>query len=184
MKRLIDPSGNSGIGASDSLKLPRSSSPKESTTACPIEIKSLLRRKLRIMFTVGNVDRYIGRRSGRQSIDTRSTLGRLSIESRPSVDRLSIDCRSSIDRHSVDCRPTYMSADIAFQVTDTSPTLGRHFADTWPTLRRYLADTSPILDRYLADTWPTLHRYLTDTRHNQPNHYWRSRDLKHFSLRT
>lgn len=46
MKRSIDPSGNSGIGASDSLKLPRSSSPKESTTACLIEIKSLLRKKL------------------------------------------------------------------------------------------------------------------------------------------
>jgi len=30
---------------------------------------------LRIMFTIGNVDRYIGR----HSIDTRSTLGRLSI---------------------------------------------------------------------------------------------------------
>ena len=35
------------------------------------------------MFTVGNVDRYIGRRSSRHSIDTRSTLGRLSIDSRP-----------------------------------------------------------------------------------------------------
>ena len=46
MKRSIDPSGNSEIGASDSLKLPRSSSPKESSTACPIEIKSLLRKKL------------------------------------------------------------------------------------------------------------------------------------------
>ena len=46
MKRSIDLSGNFGTGASDSLKLPRSSSPKESTTACPIEIKSLLRTKL------------------------------------------------------------------------------------------------------------------------------------------
>ena len=47
MKRSIDSSGNSGIAAS--LKLPRLSSPKESTTACPIEsieIKSLLRKKL------------------------------------------------------------------------------------------------------------------------------------------
>lgn len=34
---------------------------------------------LRIMFTIGNIDRYIGRHSGRHSIDTRSTLGRLSI---------------------------------------------------------------------------------------------------------
>ena len=37
-----------------------------------------------ITFTVGNVDRYIecyiGRRSGRHSIDTRSPLGRLSID--------------------------------------------------------------------------------------------------------
>ena len=38
----------------------------------------------RIMFTVGNADRYInrniGRRSGRHSIDTRSPLGPLSID--------------------------------------------------------------------------------------------------------
>ena len=37
-----------------------------------------------IMFTVGNVDRYIdryiGRRSGRQSIDTRSILDRHSVD--------------------------------------------------------------------------------------------------------
>ena len=46
MKRSMDPSGNSGIRASDSLKLPRSSSPNESTLACLIEIKSPLRKKL------------------------------------------------------------------------------------------------------------------------------------------
>ena len=51
------------------------------------------------MFTVGEVDRYIdrciGRRSGRQSIDTRSILDRhpVDIESRPSIDRVSIACR-------------------------------------------------------------------------------------------
>ena len=63
-----------------------------------------------IMFTVGNVDRYIdryiGRRSGRQSIDTRSTLGRLSIETRSRVDRVSIECRSTLDRVSAECRST------------------------------------------------------------------------------
>ena len=59
-----------------------------------------------IMFTVGNVDRYIGRRSGRQSIDTRSTLGRLSIEGRPTLDRVSIDSRSSVHRLSIDCPST------------------------------------------------------------------------------
>jgi len=60
-----------------------------------------------IMFTAGNVDRYIdrhiGRRSGRHSIDTRSPLRRLSI----------------------DTRSRCMSADIAFRVTDTSPTRGQ-----------------------------------------------------------
>ena len=59
----------------------------------------------RIMFTVGNVDRYIdryvGRRSGRQSIDTRSTVDRESTDYRSSVDRLS----TSINRLSIDCRP-------------------------------------------------------------------------------
>ena len=126
---------------------------------------------------------YSQSRSG-HSIDTRSTLDRLSIESRPSVDRVSIDCGQTVDHHSIDSQSTCTSADIAFQVTDTSPTLGRHLADTWPTLRRYLADTWPILDRHLADTPPILDRYLTDTTDNQPNHYWRSRDLKHISLRT
>ena len=80
---------------------------------------------MRIMFTVGSVDRYvdryIGRRSGRHSIDTRST-----------VDRHSVDCRSTLGRHSVDsrwivgryvCRPILLSGH-------------RYLADTWPTLRR------------------------------------------------
>ena len=52
----------------------------------------------RIMFTVCNVDRYIGRRSGRHAIDTRSPLGRQSTETRSTVDRLSIaissECRT------------------------------------------------------------------------------------------
>ena len=53
---------------------------------------------LRIMFTVGNVDRYIGRRSGRQSIDTRSILDRHSVDCRSRVDRLYIECRTTVDR--------------------------------------------------------------------------------------
>ena len=60
------------------------------------------------MFTVGNVhrfiDRYIGRRSGRQSIDTRSILDRHSVDCRSRLDRLSIECRSSVNRVSTDCR--------------------------------------------------------------------------------
>ena len=118
------------------------------------------------MFTVGNVDRYIdcyiGRRSGRHSIDTRSIL-----------DRHSIDTRSTVDRHSVDSR-----SPVGRYLADTSPILGR------PTLGRHLADIWPILHRYLTDTPPILDRYLTNTRHNHLTHYWRSRDLKHISLRT
>ena len=55
--------------------------------------------KIGIMFTVGNVDRYIGRRSGRQSIDTRSILDRHSVDCRSRVDRLSIECRSTVDEY-------------------------------------------------------------------------------------
>ena len=55
------------------------------------------------MFTVGNVDRYIdrciGRRSGRQSIDTRSILDRHLVDCRSRVDRVSIECRSPVDRY-------------------------------------------------------------------------------------
>ena len=88
-----------------------------------------------IMFTVGNVHRYIGRRSGRHSIDTRSPLG-----------RPSIDTRLRLGWYSVDSWLRCMSADIAFQVTDTSPILDWYLTDTWPTLGRYLTDTWPILD--------------------------------------
>ena len=66
---------------------------------------------IRIMFTVGNgdryVDRYIGRRSGRHSIDTRSTLGRHSIDTRSPVDRHSVDCPSTLGRHLVDSRSIF-----------------------------------------------------------------------------
>ena len=69
----------------------------------------------RIMFTVGNVDRYIDRYIGRHSIDiavpSRSTVDRLAIDSRSTLDRLwsrggqqSIDCRSRGGRQSIDCR--------------------------------------------------------------------------------
>ena len=51
----------------------------------------------RIMFTVGNVDRYIGRRSGRHSIDTRSILARYSIDTRSSLGRLPIASRPTGD---------------------------------------------------------------------------------------
>ena len=144
---------------------------------CGIHENKLACKHIRIMFIVGNVDRYndcySGRSSSWHSIDTRSTLGRYSVDCRSTVDWHSIDTPSIVDRQSVDGRSTCMSADISFQVTDTSLTLGRHFADTWPILDQHFADTS----------------HLTDTRHNQPTHYWRSCDLKwvlikHISLRT
>ena len=51
-------------------------------------------KETRIMFTVGSVDRYIGR----QSMDSRSIVDRQSIDSRSTVDRKSIDSRSIVDR--------------------------------------------------------------------------------------
>ena len=49
----------------------------------------------RILFTVGNVDRDIGRYSGRQSVDSRSILGRHSVDSRSTLGRYSVDSRST-----------------------------------------------------------------------------------------
>ena len=58
----------------------------------PLEFRKMLlfeTKRTKIMFTVGNVDRYIdrysGRRSGRHSIDTRSTLGRHSVDTRSTL---------------------------------------------------------------------------------------------------
>ena len=95
------------------------------------------------MFTVGNVDRYISRRSGRQSIDTRSILDRHSVDCRSRVDQLSIECRSSIDRESTDMYVGRHSFSGHRYLADTLPILGRHLTDTWPTL-------PPILDQYIA----------------------------------
>ena len=59
-------------------------------------LRNKINDNFRIMFTVGNVDRYIDRyidqRSGRQLIDTRSILDRHSVDCRSRVDRLSIEC--------------------------------------------------------------------------------------------
>ena len=64
-----------------------------------------LHQKDGIMFTVGNVDRYIGRRSGWQSID-------YSIDTRSTGDRVWTECQLSIDRLS-----TTTSTDIAVDIT-------------------------------------------------------------------
>ena len=61
----------------------------------------------RIMFTVGNVNRYIGRRGDRYSIATHST-----------VDRHSVDTQSIVGRH----------------VGRHSFSVHRYLADTWPIL--------------------------------------------------
>ena len=62
----------------------------------------------RILFTVGNVDRDIGRYSGRQSVDSRSILGRHSVDSRSTLGRqsvdIAVDSRSIVGRHSVETR--------------------------------------------------------------------------------
>ena len=55
---------------------------------------------IRILFTVGNVDRDIGRYSGRYSVDSRSILGRHSVDSRSTLGRYSVDTRSTLGRHS------------------------------------------------------------------------------------
>ena len=104
-----------------------------------------------ILFTMGNVDRDIGRHSGqcsgRYSVDTRSILGRQSVDTRSALGRQSVDIavnrRSIVGRDTVDSRSRCVSADIAFP----SSTLRRHFADTSPTLRRLFADTLPTLRR-------------------------------------
>ena len=91
------------------------------------------------MFTVGSVDRSIGRYSGRHSVDSRSTLG-----------RQSVDSRSIVGRDTVDSRSRCVSADYySFSFTDTSPTLRRHFADSWLIVGRYLTDVS-------VSNWSTL----------------------------
>ena len=53
--------------------------------------------KFQIMFTVGNVDRYIGRHSIDIAVDSRSTVSRLSIHWRSRGGRLSIDSRQTVD---------------------------------------------------------------------------------------
>ena len=123
------------------------------------------------MFTVGNVDRYIGRRSGWQSIDTRSSIvNSRSIVGRQSVDmyvgrlifsghRYLADTWPTLGRYLADSWPTLRW--YCWYLTDTWPTLRRHFADTSPTLRWHFADTSLILDRYY--TSPTLRWYFADT---------------------
>ena len=56
-----------------------------------------------ILFTVGNVDRDIGRYSGRKSVDSWSTVGQQSVVSRSIVGRWSVDSeidyRPSIGRY-------------------------------------------------------------------------------------
>ena len=81
-----------------------------------------------IMFTVGNVDRYIGRHSGRQSIDTRSTVDRESTDYPSSVDRVSIECQSTVDRlltaMSIDCPSTGGRYSGRRTSTEYRPTVG------------------------------------------------------------
>ena len=77
-----------------------------------------------ILFTVGNVDRYIDRWPiyHRHMTDIRSrcvdeispdtrpmvylSVDRMSVDTRPTVDNLSIDSRSTVGRQAVDCRAT------------------------------------------------------------------------------
>ena len=57
------------------------------------------------MFTVGNVDCYIGRHSiDIPSVDTRSTVGREVVDSRSTVDRVSTDSSQTVDRQLIDSR--------------------------------------------------------------------------------
>ena len=52
-----------------------------------------------ILFTVGNVDRDIGRYSGRHSVDSRSTVGRYSVDTRSILGRQSVDI--AVDSRSI-----------------------------------------------------------------------------------
>ena len=63
---------------------------------------------------MGNVDQDIGRYSGRQSVDSQSTVGRYSVD-------IAVTSRSILGRDTVDSCSRCVSADIAFR----SPTLRR-----------------------------------------------------------
>ena len=65
------------------------------------KLRLSLEDRRRIMFTVGNVDRYVDRYIGGHSID-------IAVASRSTVDRLCIDTRSTVDRQSIACRSTVL----------------------------------------------------------------------------
>ena len=132
---------------------------------------------LRILFTVGNVDRDIGRHSGRYSVYsnkcwwTKSYIGRntsgmtidcVSTECRLTIDRLSTaistECQSSIDpvstkyrpsvdRLSTECRPTIDWVSTAIS-TDISVDITHSKQD--PILPSTLKSVSPVIVRILS----------------------------------
>ena len=118
------------------------------------------------MFTVGSVDRSIGRYSGRQSVDTRSIqrsiVGRHSVDSQSTLGRYSsrqsVETLMIVGRHSVETR-SIVVPDVSRPIqlfvhqyfTDTSPIVRRYFTDVsvsnWSTLGRWSVDTQSIVRR-------------------------------------
>ena len=104
---------------------------------------------------MGNVDQDIGRYSGRQSVDSQSTVRR------QSVDTWSIQ-HSLVGRYSVETR--------SIVVPDVSRPIQlfvhRHFADSWSIVGRYLTDVSvsnwSTLGRWSVDTWSIVRRQPFD----------------------
>ena len=101
---------------------------------------------LRILFTVGNVDRDIGRHSGRYSVYsnkcwwTKSYIGRDTCGT--TIDCVSTECRLTIDRLST-AISTECQSSIDPVSTKYRPSVDRVSTDYWLSVDRYI-------DRYLS----------------------------------
>ena len=75
-----------------------------------------------IMFTVGNIDRYIGRHSIDLAVASRSTVDRVSVDiavdaPRPNIGHMSVVYRSTVGDMSVNCRWHIGQLSVAYRST-------------------------------------------------------------------
>ena len=75
-----------------------------------------------IMFTVGNIDRYIGRHSIDLAVASRSTVDRVSVDiavdaPRPNIGHMSVVYRSTVGDMSVNCRWHIDQLSVAYRST-------------------------------------------------------------------
>ena len=116
----------------------------------------------RILFTVGSVDRSIGRNSGRHSVDSRSIVSRdsinIAVNSQSRLGRQSDNTRSRHGRQSFQmCLGRY-----SFSFTDTSPTLHRQFVNSSLMYRS-------VIGQHSVDGWSTLGRQSEDSKNTLKN---------------